>query len=84
MMKIVDEMASVLLEIDRITRWFLLLLILLYFISGYSMVGKFGMNKILSKKIATRIHTILDFPTLLLLAIHCCPRIYFFLRRRRK
>jgi len=81
-MKVLDEIAKMLLEIDEITRWFLLLFIILFFISGYSMVGKFGLEGVLPRNLAIKIHATLDIPTLLLLLIHCCPRIYFRLKRR--
>ena len=80
-MRILDEFAKMLKEIDRITRWFLLLFIILQFISGYAMVGKYGFEKILPQDFAAKLHLTLDIPTLILLFIHCFPSIYFIIKK---
>ncbi len=76
------EIIEALLEVDKITRWFLFILILMEFLSGWALVGKFGMDRLIPKEIAAILHAMLDIPTFILFLIHCLPRIYLKLKKR--
>jgi hypothetical protein len=73
---------TLLVKIDRISAWILLVLMILFFITGYSMTAEYGMNKVIGILHATQIHTGLSELVLLFFAIHAGVQIYFALLRR--
>lgn len=62
-----------LLKIANISGWLLLIILILYFISGYSMVHKYGMDVLMSKSQAWSWHTYLALPFLVFLLLHIVP-----------
>ncbi len=70
-----------LIKIERWSCWFLFVLLILFFVSGYSVAGMYGFEKIMSKRLALTIHSTLHIPTLVLFAIHMAIRLYFTIKR---
>ncbi len=73
--------------INRLCRWILLILLLVFISTGLSMTGYFGMNRIIPVATAISIHNNLAFLSLLVifLFLHCCfNRIYILIRKLRK
>jgi len=62
-----------LLKIANISGWMLLIILILYFISGYSMAHKYGMDVIMSNSQAWSWHTYLALPFLIFLLLHIVP-----------
>jgi len=60
-------------KISRISGWLLLLLIILYLLTGYSLAGKYGLHRLLDPSIARVIHGNLDFLLIILLILHVLP-----------
>jgi len=71
-----------LLKIANISGWLLLIMLILYFISGYSMVHKYGMNHIMNNSQAHYWHGILAFPFLIFLILHIVP--YYYVKKQIK
>jgi cytochrome b subunit of formate dehydrogenase len=70
-----------LMKANRISCWLLLFLMIVFIITGYSMTGKFGFNKLIDKRSSTTIHLLLDIPLIILFLFHSFVSIYFaFLR----
>ena len=78
MVKIVNKVG---VKIDRISAWILLVLMILFFISGYSMTSEYGMNNVLQRIPATQIHVGISELVVLFFAIHAGIQIYFALLR---
>ncbi len=71
-----------LLKIANISGWLLVTMLVLYFISGYAMVHKYGMNALMSKSQAWFWHSYLTIPFIILLFAHITP--YFIVRKQVK
>jgi hypothetical protein len=70
-----------LIKISRVSGYLLLILIVTYFITGYSMTGMYGMNRVIQKNFASYLHLNLHIPFIILLILHCGINIYFALKR---
>ena len=68
-------------KIIRISSWPLLLLVLLFFVTGYMMSGEFGLGGVVDAKTALALHKALHFPLLVALLVHAVPAIYQAMRR---
>jgi Ni,Fe-hydrogenase I cytochrome b subunit len=68
-------------KIVRISSWPLLLLLLLFFATGYIMSGDFGLGGIIDVKQALAIHRALHLPTVVVLLVHVMPATYLAFRR---
>ncbi len=73
---------TLLVKIDRISAWILMILMILFFISGYSMTAEYGMGSVIDRVRATQIHVGISELVLLFFAIHAGIQIYFALLRR--
>jgi hypothetical protein len=73
-----------LLKMSRVSAYFLLVFSILYLVSGFSMAGLYGANKIFNKNISKFIHLNLHIPFIIFLILHCSIDIYFALKRLRK
>lgn len=67
----------------RFTAWPLLVMLLLYLVSGFAMSGRFGVGKVLPAKPALALHKWLHVPLLIVLPVHAVCAVYFALLRRR-
>jgi hypothetical protein len=67
----------------RISGWFLLVLMVLYVISGYALVGELGFDRLMSVPLAEglHLHWRLDVPLVLGLAVHVGAAAYLAMRR---
>lgn len=75
------NMSFYLVKMVRISGWFLMVLALAYMASGYALCGKYGFDKLLSPRLAQRLHENLDVPFAVFLLMHSLPAIYLALRR---
>ncbi len=70
-----------LLKIARVSAWLLLLLMILYILTGFVLCGEFGMSRWMDSKTALYIHQIFEWPLVALFLIHASIAIYFSFRR---
>jgi len=70
-----------LLRISRISAWVLLVLIILYIITGFSMTGRYGFSKLISISTATLIHDNLCVLVIIFFLLHAGISVYFALKR---
>lgn len=71
----------VLEKIIRISSWPLLLLVILFFMTGYMMSGEFGLGGIVDAKTALAVHKALHVPLLVAMLLHTVPATYQAFRR---
>jgi hypothetical protein len=71
-----------LMKIADISGWLLLIVLVLYFISGYAMVREYGMNHLMSRHGARELHESLAVLFLLFLSLHVVP--YYYVRKKLK
>ncbi len=71
-----------LLKIANISGWILLIILLLYFISGYAMVRQYGMDALMTRPHAWFWHKYLTVPFLIFLVLHIVP--YYIVRKQIK
>lgn len=71
-----------LLKIAGISGWALLAMLVLYFISGYAMVHRYGMDALMNKSQAWFWHKCLTVPFFVFLALHIAP--YYIVRKQVK
>ena len=67
----------------RFTGWPLLLLLLLYLVTGFAMSGRFGLGMLMSEKTALTFHKAMHIPLLVLFSMHAVCAIYLAMRRWR-
>ena len=72
---------TLLLKIDRASGWILLLLMVLFIVSGYSLTSEYGMNRVMDRHVALQIHINLSELVVIFFVIHSSIRIYFALIR---
>ncbi len=70
-----------LIKIARVSGWLLFLLVLLYILTGFSLCGEYGFNKLVNYQAALRIHRIFEWPLIVIFLVHSLVTIYFALRR---
>jgi len=69
---------------DRIVRWSswpLLLFLVLFFVTGYAMSGRYGFGAIIDSKAALAVHKLCHAPLLALVVVHSVPAMYLAFRR---
>jgi hypothetical protein len=64
-----------------ISGWILLVMIIIFFISGYALVHEYGFDRLMNHKTAWHWHSTLAIPFLILLFLHVFPAIYFKIRK---
>ena len=67
----------------RFTSWPLLLLVLLYLVTGFAMSGRFGLGVLTNEKQALAYHKALHVPLLILFPVHVVCAVYLAMRRWR-
>ena len=75
-----------LIKAARISGWFLLLLVIMYLCTGFTMCGQLGFNKVFNSKVfnsdrANEIHKLLVWPVVPTFLVHASITTYFALRR---
>jgi hypothetical protein len=70
-----------LIKTVRISGWLLLPLMILYIISGFAILGDFGLNRLIEPNAAKLIHSDFSWPLVVLFLVHSLVAIYFALRR---
>ena len=68
---------ALLYKIQKISGWLLFVMLIIYFVSGYAMVHKYGLNAIITRKDARFWHTVLACPFFIATFAHIFPSIYF-------
>jgi hypothetical protein len=71
----------VLLKTVRWTGWVLLPLVLGFFLTGYIMDGRFGLNRLLAENAALAVHRMLHLPLGLLVLAHSVAALYLAVQR---
>ena len=71
------------LKIVRATSWPLMALIAGFFITGYTISGRFGLGSLGDEKAALALHKLLHLPLIALILAHSLSGVYLALRRRR-
>jgi cytochrome b561 len=54
----------------------LLLLILAFLFTGYSISGQFGLGRVMEEKEALALHKMLHWPLIVLVLVHAAPAVY--------
>ena len=70
-----------LIKAARISGWLLLPLMLLYIVSGFAILGYFGLGRLIEPNKARIIHQDFNWPLVALFLVHASITIYFALRR---
>jgi cytochrome b subunit of formate dehydrogenase len=70
-----------LLKTARVSAWLLLLLMIIYILTGFALCGKLGMSRLIDLQTALFIHQIFDWPLVIIFLIHVSITIYFSSRR---
>ncbi|HUT09323.1 MAG TPA: hypothetical protein VMY42_02410 [Thermoguttaceae bacterium] len=70
-----------LIKTARISGWLLLPLMLLYLVTGFAIIGQFGLNELIEPNKARFIHQDFLWPLTALFLIHASITIYFAFRR---
>lgn len=70
-----------LLKLLRLTGWLLLPLMLLFVVTGFSMAGKYGFNKLVGPQYSLAVHKSFDLPIVVLFLAHSLLGVYLSLRR---
>ena len=70
------------MRIDRISAWLLLPVMIMYIITGYVMLGWFGLHGLVDKNAALLLHIELHLPLLILFILHAGINVFFYLRRK--
>jgi len=65
-------------KINRITAWILTLLIVTYIVTGFSMTGRFNVDRIIPVSLANKIHVnnLILYPTIITLFLHAGISVY--------
>lgn len=79
----IKHLNSKLLRISRLSAWVLLPLIIIYIITGFSMTGRYGFNKLISIRPATLLHDKLCIPLIIFFVLHTGISIYFAFKRKK-
>jgi len=70
-----------LIKTVRISGWFLLVLLILFIVSGYAMCGEFGFDKLVDSHAAETLHKSIDVPLVTVFLAHSLAAIYLAFRR---
>lgn len=63
-------------KVSRVSAYLLLIVCILYIISGYSITGKYGFESIMEREMAIFIHLNLDIIFIILFVLHAGIEIY--------
>lgn len=72
-----------LIKTARLTGWLLFVLMLLFIVTGFSLLGELGFDEVVSEKAALKFHQWFRWPLVVLFLTHSAITIYFAMRRWR-
>jgi hypothetical protein len=72
---------TVCLKTVRWSGWLLLFIVLGFFLTGYIMSGRYGLDRLLDEKTALALHKLLHAPLILLVVVHTVPAVYLAMQR---
>ena len=72
-----------LVKLARLSGWLLFLLVLLYMVTGFSLCGEYGVERLVDARTALDIHKFFEWPLMVIFGVHSCITIYFAMRRWR-
>ena len=72
---------SLCLKLVRWSGWPLLGVALGFFVTGYIMSGRYGMDRLLDEKSALTLHKLMHLPLAVLLLVHTLAAVYLALQR---
>lgn len=72
---------TILLKTVRWSSWPLLVLLLLFFLTGYAITGQYGLDRLMDEKSALAWHRLLHLPLALLTLVHSVPAVYLAMQR---
>ncbi len=70
-----------LMKAARLSGWLLLLLMILYLVTGFALCGEFGVSQWIDVRTALEIHRLFEWPLIGAFVLHAAITIYFALRR---
>ena len=70
-----------LIKVTRITGWLLFPLMILYILTGFSLCGEFGFERVVSPQVALAVHQIFEWPLIVAFLVHSSVTFYFAFRR---
>jgi len=70
-----------LIKIARLSGWLLFFLVLLYILTGFSLCGEYGFNKVVDYRTAFVIHQWFEWPLIVVFLVHSSVTMYFAFRR---
>ena len=70
-----------LIKTARISGWLLFLLVLLYILTGFSLCGEYGFEKLVNYQTSLIIHKLFEWPLIVVFVVHSLVTIYFVFRR---
>jgi len=70
-----------LVRVSRASGWLLLVVMVLYLLTGYALCGKFGAERLLSVQVSQHLHATLDGPLVVLVVAHAGVSAYLAFRR---
>lgn len=75
---------KILVKINRICAWLLLPFVLIFFITGTAIVGKYGFNKFIEPNFAFKLHSFLTIPGFICFLTHSSLSVFFAIKRLSK
>jgi len=70
-----------LIKTARISGWLLFGLVLLYILTGFSLRGEYGFDRLIGDQVAMAVHKIFLWPLVTIFVVHSAVTIYFAFRR---
>jgi cytochrome b subunit of formate dehydrogenase len=70
-----------LMKTARTSGWLLLLLMILYIVTGFALCGEYGFSKVINVQAAFKVHKWFEWPLIVIFLAHSSTTIYFALRR---
>lgn len=75
------KLQRVLIRINRISCWFLLVVVIIFLITGWAMTNRYGLNKLMNPRLALSYHNTMHYPLAIFFIIHVGISIYFASKR---
>jgi succinate dehydrogenase/fumarate reductase cytochrome b subunit len=70
-----------LMKVVRTSGWLLLLLMILYILTGFALCGEYGFNDVIDYQAALNLHKLFEWPLVAIFLAHSGTTIYFAMRR---
>jgi Ni,Fe-hydrogenase I cytochrome b subunit len=72
---------SIMLKTVRLSAWPLLVLMVIYIVTGYALCGQYGLGSLVDMQTALATHKLFNLPLVILLAAHVLSSMYLAFRR---